>query len=148
MEEGRFIPISDYVKSHGSTPMYTVDLLLHQVLGEIAQWRIDNPDEAGCVGLGNIYVDEEQPYRIKISGVDKTCDDDVKSYGEILASLLGMLNVRHKRADKIANACRKGDFMNLSEVMLAVEKRDSNSIYIILIAIIVIMISMLAWLNN
>lgn len=147
MEE-RFIPIADYVKSHESAPAAMVDLLLHQVLGEMAQWRIDNPDVKGCVRLENIYIDENNPFSIKISGFDENCVDDVKSYGEVLSTLLGMLKVTHKRARKIANACCKGEFNNLGDVMLAVEKRDSNVIYIVLIAIIVIMILILAWLNN
>ena len=148
MEKEHFLPIADYVKSHSERPAAIVDLLLHQVLGEVAQWRIDNPDVRGCVRLGNIYVDEEQPYSVKISGFDESCADDVKSYGEVLDSLLGMLEVKHRRARKIADACRNGEFSNLGDVMIAVEKRDSNAIYIVLIAIIVIMILILAWLNN
>ncbi len=74
---------------------------------------------------------------------------DIKSYGKVLSEVLDHLPASLPRLRKIANKCldTQKPFTNIQEIKLAVERRSSSMIYVILCTFIVIMVILLIILN-
>lgn len=72
---------------------------------------------------------------------------DIESYGKVLSEVLDHLPAKMPRLRRIANNCRQGKLRNVSDVMLAVEQRSSNQIYVFIIMFIALMTVLLVWLS-
>ena len=75
--------------------------------------------------------------------------DDVKDYGAIVANLLET-SMPHaaRRVALFADACCRGEYATIGDVMLAVERRKSGGIYWWLVAIIAVLLVLLVFLNR
>ncbi len=77
-------------------------------------------------------------------------EEDIKSYGKVLSEVLDHLPTSIPRLRKIANRCEESGhnaFRSISDVQLAMEKRTSGQLYIVLCAFIILMGCLLAWLT-
>lgn len=150
------IPIDEYVSRHAaSRPTDVADLLLRGLPEAIALWRSD--ENAPVVPLRKSMVMVDAETGIAEIAADNaaahdaptaTEADDVKAYGEIAAELLRLLPRPLSRATQLADDCRAGRYASIGEVMLAVEKRRSSTLYIFIIAVIALLIALLALLNH
>lgn len=75
-------------------------------------------------------------------------NEDIRSYGLIINEVLDHLPTTLPRLRRIANKCLDNDhpFRSISDIQLAVEKRNSNQTYLILCIFIVVMSALLVWL--
>lgn len=76
-------------------------------------------------------------------------DADIRSYGKVLNEVLDHLPTSLPKLRKIANKCEANDrtMRSVADVHLAVERRNSASIYYLIVAFIVIMLGLLFFLN-
>ena len=68
---------------------------------------------------------------------------DIESYGMVLGEVLDHLPASLPRLRKIADKCKNGDFQSITDVHLAVERRSSAQIYVILCILIAIFATIL-----
>lgn len=68
---------------------------------------------------------------------------DIESYGEVLSEVLDHLPASLPRLRKIADKCRAGDYQGITDVHLAIERRSSAQIYVILCILIAIFATIL-----
>ncbi len=73
---------------------------------------------------------------------------DVAAYGLVLSDVLASMPVRHRRIARIAQMCIGGKLTRWEDARLALERSESQAIYWALIALIVLLLAMLAWLNH
>lgn len=75
--------------------------------------------------------------------------DDIRSYGEILDEVLDHLPTSLPKLRRIAADCRKNDspFHTVADIQLAIERRNSNSLYLVLCILITIMAAFLIYLT-
>lgn len=64
---------------------------------------------------------------------------DIESYGEVLSEVLDHLPASLPKLRKIADKSRRGDYASITDVQLAVERRSSAQIYVILCVLIAIL---------
>lgn len=131
------------------------DVLLRQLPEAIARWRSEQPLPQGRLKEEYIKVDSETGY-VEIEPMDAAdaaatvgeCDD-VKDYGAIVANLLET-SMPHaaRRVALFADACCRGEYATIGDVMLAVERRKSGGIYWWLVAIIAVLLVLLVFLNR
>lgn len=80
------------------------------------------------------------------------CLDDIYNYGDILKQVLEVFPSKQPLLKHIADKCTdpnpKHRFHDVQELRLAIERRSSNAIYLSIIAFIVAMSILLAWLNS
>lgn len=69
---------------------------------------------------------------------------DLRAYGDVLMNAIIATKTRPKRLIAIAQECINGDFSDYDDLVLALEKRMSNTIYIPIIAIVLILL-LLMW---
>ena len=77
-------------------------------------------------------------------------DEDITSYGKILNEVLDHLPTSLPRLRKIAKKCEErwtGSYHSISDLQLAMEKRNSSQIYIFICLFILIMACLLIWLT-
>lgn len=78
-------------------------------------------------------------------------DTDIQSYGRVLDEVLDHVPARMTTLRKVAARCTDPNprhrFRDVQELHLALERRSSNQLYIMLIAFMAVMIVLLAWLN-
>lgn len=78
--------------------------------------------------------------------------DDIYNYGlilkEVIAACPGKNSLLKHIADKCTDSNPKKRFHDIQELRLAIEKRSSNAIYLSIIAFILAMSIVLAWLNS
>ena len=143
------ISIEDYVKSN--RPAAVTDMLLRQLPDAIALWREEEPlPRGGRLVKESIMVDADTgivTIKAGAGGMASPDADDVKDYGNIVAGLLAQLPYVNRKVSQLVEQCKQGQFDSMGDVMLAVEKRKSNAIYIPLVAVIVLLVALLAWLN-
>ena len=74
---------------------------------------------------------------------------DIQSYGDVLSEVLDNLPAPLPRLRKIANRCRdkSNSFSSITDLQLAVERRNSSTIYIFLCVFIAVMVGLLVWLS-
>lgn len=100
--------------------------------------------------IGNLkMIDVGFDQREHLTPADAT--EDIYNYGKVLATVLDALPDKHPELRRVAERCtspnprhRYGDIQNLK---LALANRSSNRLYIMIIAFLVIMVGILAWLN-
>lgn len=68
---------------------------------------------------------------------------DIESYGEVLSEVLDHLPASLPRLRKIADKCREGGYHSITDVHLAIERRSSAQIYVILCILIAIFATIL-----
>lgn len=68
---------------------------------------------------------------------------DIESYGEVLSEVLDHLPASLPRLRKIADKCQAGDYHSITDVHLAIERRSSAQIYVILCILIAIFATIL-----
>ena len=144
------IPIEDYVKRN--RPATVTDVLLRQLPDAIAMWRETSPlPHEGRLIKEMITVDSDTGFVVINANdeVKEVSDDagDVKDYGNIVAELLTQLPYVNHSVTRLVEQCRQGKFSSMGDVMIAVEKRKSNTIYVPLIIIIALLLALLVWLN-
>lgn len=78
--------------------------------------------------------------------------EDMRNYGEILGETLDALPTKlphlRKIAQRAADPNPRRRYRDVQDLQLAIEKRSSNQLYIFLIAFLVVMLAVLAWLNS
>lgn len=149
------IPIKEYLGLRQNSPRTACDVLLRQLPEAIARWRSEQPLPQGRLKEEYIKVDSETGY-VEIEPMDAAdaaatvgeCDD-VKDYGAIVANLLET-SMPHaaRRVALFADACCRGEYATIGDVMLAVERRKSGGIYWWLVAIIAVLLVLLVFLNR
>ena len=74
---------------------------------------------------------------------------DIESYGDVLSEVLDNLPTSIPKLRKIANKCRDKSrpYSTVSDLQLAVERRNSGQIYIFLCVFIFLMLCLLIWLS-
>ncbi|MDE6718090.1 MAG: protein kinase [Muribaculaceae bacterium] len=74
--------------------------------------------------------------------------DDIKSYGKVMNEVLDKLPTSLPRLRRIARRCEEGypGYRTISDVQLAVERRNSGQIFIFICTFIVLMACLLIWL--
>lgn len=78
----------------------------------------------------------------------QTEESDIKFFGTVLELMLGKIPGKHNRLNKIADKCIKGNYHNTGELQLELEKYSSNTIYIPIIVLLIILLSILYWVNK
>lgn len=68
---------------------------------------------------------------------------DIESYGEVLAEVLDNLPASLPKLRKIAAKCRTGGYRSITDVQLAVERRSSAQIYVVLCVLIAVLATIL-----
>ena len=78
----------------------------------------------------------------------KETNEDIRNYGLILKEVLDSLPTSLPRLQRIAKKCLDSDrsYRTISDLQLAMQKRTSNRLYMILCVFIVIMSALLVWL--
>ena len=94
---------------------------------------------------------------LKLINVGYDCTDalseqdtmqDIRSYGKVLNEVLDHMPAKLPRLRKIAQNCESGNIKNVSDIILALERRSARSIYIFIIIFIVLMCGLIAWLSS
>ena len=93
--------------------------------------------------LINVGYDQQS----KLSTHD--AEADIRSYGKVLYEVLDHLPTSLPRLRRIAEKCEKNDraFSTITDIHLAVERRNSAQIYYLIIAFIAVMVVLLCWLT-
>lgn len=75
--------------------------------------------------------------------------EDIRSYGNVLNEVLDHLPTSLPRLRRIANKCVNGShaFSSISDLQLAIEKRNSGQLFTIISIFILIMAALLIWLT-
>ena len=115
-----------------NSPRTACDVLLRQLPEAIARWR-----------------SEREGHEETYDGIVGTSIAHVKDYGAIVANLLET-SMPHaaRRVALFADACCRGEYATIGDVMLAVERRKSGGIYWWLVAIIAVLLVLLVFLNR
>ncbi len=85
---------------------------------------------------------------IPATGGSATERADIQAYGDALLNALISTPARPKRLVAIAQECVNGEIDDLDDLLLRLEKRVSNSIYVPLIVIILALLLLLWCLNR
>lgn len=94
---------------------------------------------------------------LKLINVGYDCTDalseqdtmqDIRSYGKVLNEVLDHIPARMPRLRKVADNCEQGKLKNVSDVMLALERRSSSQIYVFILIFIALMCGLLIWLSK
>lgn len=85
---------------------------------------------------------------IPATGGTATERADIQAYGDALLNALISTPARPKRLVAIAQECVNGEIDDLDDLLLRLEKRVSNSIYVPLIVIILALLLLLWCLNR
>lgn len=75
-------------------------------------------------------------YEHNSSLTEQDTQKDIESYGEILSEVLDNLPASLPKLKRIADKCRTGGYKTITDVQLAVERRSSAQIYVMLCIII------------
>ena len=77
--------------------------------------------------------------------------DDIYSYGRVLAEALDHCQTRHPLCRRVAQRCcdenPRHRYRDVQDLHLALEHRSTNQLYLMLIAFLLLMITILAWRN-
>lgn len=68
---------------------------------------------------------------------------DIESYGNVLSEVLDNLPASLPKLKRIADKCKKGEYHSITDVQLAVERRSSAQIYVILCILIAVLATLL-----
>lgn len=148
------ISIDEYAARHGNRPGEVADVLLRQLPEAVARWRSEQPEPCGRLLKECVMVDDATGWVeiVAVGGdggsVAVSDLDDVKDYGAIASSVLAMLPHTPARVVRFVDACRRGEYASMGDVMLAVERRKSDSIYILLIILLAALMSLLLLLSQ
>lgn len=78
--------------------------------------------------------------------------EDIKNYGEVLASALDAIETPNPRLRKVAERCMNPDpvkrYHDVNDLRVALADRKTNHIYLAIIAFLVAMVALLLWLNS
>jgi len=76
--------------------------------------------------------------------------EDIKSYGRVLNEVLDHLPTTLPRLRRIARRCEdsQNPYRSISDIQLAMERRNSSQIYIFICTFIVLMACLLVWLTT
>ncbi|MCM1369269.1 MAG: protein kinase [Candidatus Amulumruptor caecigallinarius] len=76
-------------------------------------------------------------------------DEDIRSYGKVVNEVLDHLPATLPRLRRIANRCEANDkkMQSISDIQLALERRNSAQIYVTICCFIVVMLALLIWLT-
>ncbi|MDE6703996.1 MAG: protein kinase [Muribaculaceae bacterium] len=78
--------------------------------------------------------------------------DDIRNFGNIVLETLDKSGINEPMLRKVAERCADTDnrrrYHTIHDVRLALENRHSNRLYIAIIAFLIIMIGLLAWLSS
>lgn len=142
--------IEEYVKLHRGCRREVADVMLRRLPEVVALWRSEQVEPQGRLQSSVITIDEVSGFVSINSGDDKsvTDADDVKDYGALIAELSVLLPKPDRRISMFADACRRGDYSSIGDVMLAVERRKSGNIYWYLLGVIVLLLVLLVILNR
>lgn len=78
--------------------------------------------------------------------------DDIRNFGTIVLETLNKSGISDPVLRKVAERCADPDakrrYRDIHDLRMAVENRHNNRIYIFVIAFLVVMVAILAWLNS
>lgn len=96
-----------------------------------------------------VFSDDLKRVRvIPAAGGRATEHDDIRAYGDALLNALISTPSRPKRLMAIAQSCINGEVDELDDLLLQLEKRVSNTIYVPLIVIVLALLLLLWCLNR
>ena len=80
----------------------------------------------------------------------KDSQEDIKSFGRIINEVLDHLPTTLPRLRKIAKKCEEENtpYHSIADIHMAIERRNSNQLYILLCIFIAIMASILVWFSR
>lgn len=128
---------------------HTLDFVQHEVVDAMACRHTGNESAVGVIDSEAILAGLAYTSVVLVPKGNEvqTEADDVRSYGLILRDVVASRRGNgHLR--KIAEQCIGGEISTFGDLALALEKRISNTIYLPLIALIVILIGVLIWYAN
>lgn len=142
--------IEEYVKLHRGCRREVADVMLRRLPEAVALWRSEQVEPQGRLQSSVITIDETSGFISINPGGDKpaTDADDVKDYGTIITELSALSPKPDRRIATFADACRRGDYSSIGDVMLAVERHKSGTAYWYLLAIIILLLILLIVLNR
>lgn len=78
--------------------------------------------------------------------------EDIYNYGKVLEEVLDHLKEKHPNLRHVAQRSTESDpkkrYRDVQDLKLAIDRRSSNQLYILLIIFLLLMIVLLAWLNT
>lgn len=88
-------------------------------------------------------------YAQKSSITPRDCCEDIKSYGKMMNEVLDNLPTTLPRLRKIANKCVNDchAYRTVSDLQLAIERKNSSQIYVVICVFILLMAALLIWLT-
>lgn len=89
-------------------------------------------------------------YAVEDSISARDMDEDIKCYGKVLNEVLDHLPTTLPRLRRIARKCEEGgesSFRSVSDLQLAIERRNSSQLYVFICVFIVFMTAILVWLT-
>lgn len=89
-------------------------------------------------------------YAVEDSISPRDIDEDIKCYGKVLNEVLDHLPTTLPRLRRIARKCEDGghsSYRSVSDLQLAIEKRNSSQLYVFICVFIVFMTAILVWLT-
>lgn len=72
---------------------------------------------------------------------------DIESYGKVVNEVLDHLPTSLPKLRKIARKCEENGFDSVGSLQLAIERRSSSQLYILLCTFIILMVVLLVWLT-
>ncbi len=149
------ITIDEYIDRYArSRTTDAADVILRSLPEAIALWRSEQQEPLTPLTKEMLMVDaatgivEIVDGNAEASASPVSENDDVKAFGEIATELLQQMPYTNHRVTQLVQDCRAGKYATMGDVMLAVEKRRSNVLYIVIIAAIALLLVLLALLNH
>ena len=73
---------------------------------------------------------------------------DIESYGKVVNEVLDNLPTSLPKLRKLARKCEeKHPYRTVADLQLAIEKRNSSQLYVVLCVFILLMVGLLVWLT-
>ena len=125
-------------------------LMQQPAVEAIEQLRDSYSNDAGLLTDKSFVFSDDMKSVTVIPAVGGTATerDDIQAYGDALLNALISTPARPKRLMAIAQSCINGEIEELDDLLLQLEKRVSNTIYVPLIVIVLALLVLLWCLNR
>lgn len=147
MEGFNVEPLEDILQDHLTPKLLTN--IQYNLIDTIA--FLQENDIPHKLEYNNLMIDRESGI-LKIIITDSTDEqpekNDIMFFGTILRLVLKKIPGKNNRLNKIADNCVNGEYQNIGDLQLDLEKYSSNSIYIPVILLLSLLIGILYWLNK
>ena len=136
--------------AQGAVTPKVVALMQQPAVEAIETLREGYSNDAGVLSDKSFVFSDDMKHVtvIPAAGGTATERDDIQAYGDALLNTLISTPARPKRLMAIAQSCINGEIDELDDLLLQLEKRVSNSIYVPLIVIVLALLVLLWCLNR